>query len=420
MPPTSQAVRTNVGANSKVTRRSVRHRRPSGIGRSVRVTRRLGLVVLLLVVSACSGSGPQSSLEPQGPIAEEIDGLWELVLILATIIFVLVMIAFFVSLIRFRQRKNDDREPKQIHGNTRLEIVWTIIPAVLLAVLAVPTIQTLFSVREVPQGPDVLQIEVTGHQWWWEFVYPDVVAEDGRALITANELHIPAATPVNLTMTSADVIHSFWIPPLNGKRDVVPGLATTLTLEADGDVVLTDNGFGEGVILGQCAEFCGLAHADMRLRVFVHDDEGFAAWAADQLRPAAVPVEGRAADGWDTFNLVCTACHQATVAMPDGTVETVGPDNFIQLDDAEFRSSLGPNLTHFGSRETFGGATFDTPWANPEALDHLRRWLNNPSDLKPMDPDRNDIPSGRILGMPSFGLTGDEIDNLIAMLESWD
>ncbi len=329
------------------------------------------------------------------------------------------MIAYVLSLLRFRERKNDDREPKQVHGNTRLEIVWTIIPAVLLAVLAVPTIQTLFEVRDVPEGPDVLQVKVTGHQWWWEFEYPDIVADDGRTLITANELHIPAETPVNLTMTSADVIHSFWVPPLNGKRDAVPGRVTTLTLETDGDVLLTDNGFGEGVILGQCAEFCGLAHADMWMRVFVHTDAEFEAWAAGQLEPPALPETGAAAAGWETFNLVCTACHQATVAQPDGTVETVGPDNFVTVDDEIFRSSLGPNLTKFGARTTFGGASFDTPWANPAVREHLVQWLRNPADIKPMDPDRNDIPAGRILGMPNFGLTDEEIDNLIAMLEGW-
>lgn len=384
------------------------------------MSRLVGSAALMLVLSACSGSGPQSSLEPEGPIARDIDGLWELVLILATVVFVLVMAAYVISLVRFRERKNDTREPKQVHGNTRLEIAWTIIPAVLLAVLAVPTIQTLFEVRAVPEGPDVLQVHVTGHQWWWEFVYPDYVGEDGRALITANELHIPADTKVNLTMSSADVIHSFWVPPLNGKRDVVPGRVSTLTLEADGDVVLVDRDFGEGVILGQCAEFCGLAHADMRMRVFVHDDAEFEAWAAGQLEPAIVASSGPAAAGYETFTQVCTACHQATVVLPDGTTETVGPDNFIDVDGVEFRSSFGPNLTHFGGRTTFGGASFDTPWANPEAREHLEQWLENPADIKPMDPDRNDIPNGRILGMPAFGLTAEEIDNLIAMLEGWE
>jgi cytochrome c oxidase subunit 2 len=382
------------------------------------------VVALAALVASCSGSGPQSSLEPQGRLAEDIDGLWQLVLILATIVFVLVMAAFVFSIFRFRERRNETREPKQVHGNTKLEITWTIIPAVLLAFLAVPTVQGIFELRTPPEGPDVLQVHVTGHQWWWEFEYVDLTADDGRTLITANELHIPAETPVNLTMTSADVIHSFWIPPLNGKRDVVPGRVSNLTLEADAAAATTDNGFGEGVILGNCAEFCGLAHADMRMRVFIHDDAGFDAWAAGQLEPSDAPTDGAAAAGFETFNQVCTACHQATVRQTDGTVETIGFENFVTSrvrgtgEELTFRSSYGPNLTHFGSRTTFGGATFDTPWAHPGDED-LARWLANPSSIKPMDPDRNDLANGRVLGMPNFGLSNEEIDNLIAMLEGW-
>ncbi len=367
----------------------------------------------MTVLSACSGTGPQTSLDPQGPIAREIDDLWKLVFVLATIVFVLVQAALLFSVFRFRERKNDDRQPKQVHGNTRLEILWTILPAVLLAVLAVPTVQGIFSVRTPATGPDVLNVKVVGHQWWWEFEYPDIVDDDGVTLITANELHIPAGRPVNLVMTSVDVIHSFWVPPLNGKRDVVPGRLTTLTLHADEDVPGIDYGLGEGVIPGQCAEFCGLAHADMRLRVFVHEEPEFQAWTEAQLEPAEVVAEGPAADGFATFNSVCTACHQAMVRQPDGTVETVGIQDTIVVDDVTFRSSLAPNLTHFGSRTTFGGAAFDN---TPE---HLAAWIDNPPALKPMDPDRNDIPERRILGMPDFGLSTDEIDTLVTLLEGW-
>jgi len=373
-------------------------------------------VILGIIASACSGSGPQSSLEPEGPIAQDIDDLWQFVLILATIVLIIVMAAFLFSLIRFRERRHDERRPKQVHGNTRLEIAWTILPAVLLAVLAVPTVQGIFDLRTPPEGPDVLQVKVTGHQWWWEFEYPDITADDGRSLITANELHIPAGVPINLTMTSADVIHSFWVPPLNGKRDVVPGRISNLTLTAGVEAPPIDNGFGPGVILGQCAEFCGLAHADMRIRVFVQTPDEFEAWAEQQLTPAALPTEGAAAAGYDTFTQVCTACHQATVARADGTIETVGPENLIEPrgDAGAFRSSFGPNLTHFGSRTTFGSATFTN------VTEHLSEWLANPSDLKPMLPQFNDIPEGRILGMPDFGLSADEIGGLVAMLQGWE
>lgn len=397
-----------------MTPRSERSERPGDRpGRFAALRRIAPLIALFLLLASCSGSGPQSTLEPQGPISRDIDGLWELVFSIAIGVFVLVMVAYVISLIRFRERKNDDRRPKQVHGNTRLEIVWTIIPAVILAVLAVPTVQSLFDIRAEPTGADVLQVRVTGHQWWWEFEYPDITTTDGRTLITANELHIPAGRPVYLTMTSADVIHSFWVPPLNGKRDVVPGRITHLTLEADADQATVDTGFGPGVILGQCAEFCGLAHADMRMRVFVHEEAGFQAWADGQLVPSVVPTEGVAADGFATFNQVCTACHQATVQQPDGTIETIGLEHFIEARGEQFRSSYGPNLTHFGGRTTFGGASFD----NVE--DHLRRWLANPADLKPMDPDRNDLANARILGMPNLGLSDDEISGLVTLLEGW-
>ncbi len=367
----------------------------------------------LLLLGACSGVGPQSSLNPEGPSARDIDGLWNMVFSIAAVIFVLVNVGLIVSIVRFREKKGDTREPKQIHGNTKLEIAWTIAPALILAVLAVPTVRGIFDFHAEPDDPATIQVHVTGHQWWWELTYPGYVGPDGRELVTANELHIPADRPVYLTMSSSAVIHSFWVPPLNGKRDVVPGRITNLTLQADGAAITLDRGFGPGVILGQGAEFCGLAHADMRLRVFVHTPEDFEAWAQSQLEPAVVAADGPAAAGFETFNAVCTACHQATVAQPDGTVETVGPDNHLEVDGTEFRASYAPNLTHFADRTTFGSATFDNTAA------HLAEWIEDPPAMKPMDPDRNDIPAGRILGMPDFGLSTEEIDNLVALLETW-
>ncbi len=370
------------------------------------------LALLALLLSACSGSGPQTALEPASEIANDINNLWLLVFWVATVVFVLVEAALVYAVWKFREREGDDRRPKQSHGNTALEITWTIIPAVLLAVITVPMLQGLFEMREVPTGPDVLHINVTGHQWWWEFEYVDEKAPDGRTLVTANELHIPADRPVYLTMTSADVIHSFWIPKLNGKRDVVPGRISHLNLRSDsmgelaaaGEDRMADGSF---LFLGQCAEFCGLAHADMRVRAFVHDSGGYRAWVDSQLAP--VEASG---SGWDTFTVVCTACHQSTV-LQDGEIVTVGPDRFVEVDGVTFRSSLAPNLTHFGGRTSLGSATFEND------TEHLTRWIDNPADLKPMDPDRNDIPAGRILGMPDFGLNVGEIADLVALLQSW-
>ena len=367
-----------------------------------------------LVLGACSGSGPQTSLEPLGPAADRIDSLWLLVYVIASVVFILVMGALVFAIIRFREKKGDERQPIQTHGNTRLEITWTIIPAVILAVITVPTVQGIFELREEPTDPDTIHINVTGHQWWWEYEYPGFTGEDGRSLFTANELHIPAGVPVYLTMTSADVIHSFWVPPLNGKRDVVPGSISNLILTADPAAATVDLGFGEGVILGQCAEFCGLSHADMRIRAFIHSQEEFQTWVDQQLQPAPVAETGPAADGFRTFTAVCTACHQSTVQQPDGTVETVGPNDFyVDIAGTELHSALAPDLTGFNSRTTFGGAVFTND------SEHLTVWLDDPANLKPMEPQYNDISSRRILGMPSFGLTAQEIFELEEMLGMW-
>ncbi len=363
-------------------------------GRSRARRRRLliGLTVAFaLILSACGTELPQNSLNPAGPEARKIDELWNIVFWIATVIFVLVEAALIYVIVRFRRRKSDpDRPVKQVHGNTRLEIIWTIIPVVVLAIVAVPTLQTIFELRSEPDpGENALEINVIGHQWWWEFQYPEY------GISTANEMHIPAGRTVYLNITSVDIIHSFWVPQLNGKRDAVPGQWNHLTIEAD----------EPGTYLGQCAEFCGLAHADMRHRVFAHDAAEFEAWAASAQQPAVAPAEGLAAGGWETFQLVCTACHAV-----EGLVEI---DREVEVAGEPLTVALAPDLTHYGSRTTFGGASFDN------TTEHLRQWLANPADLKPMDPDRNLIEEGRILGMPDFGLDGSQIDGLVALLQSW-
>ncbi len=406
MPPTLKRSR-EVRTGSDVTTPETGRRHGSRLLRHI-----AAVVPLAVLLGACAGSGPQTTLEPAGQIADDINDLWLQVFWVATAVFVIVEAALVYAIWKFRERKDDDRMPKQVHGSTALEITWTIIPAVLLAFITVPMLQGLFEMREVPKGSDVLHINVTGHQWWWEFEYVDEIAPDGRTIVTANELHFPAGRDVYLTMTSVDVIHSFWIPKFNGKRDVVPGRISNLTLRSDpveklmaaGEALQEDGSF---MFLGQCAEFCGLAHADMRVRAFVHDDDGYAQWVADQLEPTT-----GSGSGWDTFTAVCSACHQVTVDE-GGAVSAVGPERSVEVDGITFRASLAPNLTHFGSRTSFGGATFDND------TEHLARWLDNPSDLKPMDPDRNDIPAGRILGMPDFGLESDTISDLVTLLQSW-
>jgi len=367
-------------------------------------------VPLVALLASCSGGGgPQSALEPAGPIARDIDGLWDLVFWMAVGVFFFVAALFLIALVRYRERRGDESEPKQIHGSSVIELGGVVFSVVLLSIISVPTVRGLLDVREVPEGPDVVQIQVTGHQWWWEFEYVDEVSADGRTLITANELHIPAGPRVNLTMTSADVIHSFWIPTLNGKRDVVPGRLSNLTLVADQPTPAGDP------IPGQCAEFCGLAHADMRIKVHVHSPADYAAWIESQLAPSELPEEGTVeATGWETFNAVCTTCHQVTLEDAEGEITTYGPERHITARGREFRSSFAPNITHLFSRGTFGSGTLELD------SDHLARWINNPQDLKPMAPERNNLAEGRVLGMPSLGLDPQEIFEVISLLETWD
>jgi cytochrome c oxidase subunit 2 len=351
----------------------------------------IGLTVALaLVLAACGTDLPQNSLEPAGPEARKINDLFTLVFWIAVAVFVAVEAALIFVIVKYRRGRGPDRDVKQVHGSTRLEVTWTIIPVVVLAIVAVPTLRTIFDLRSEPDpAENALVVNVVGHQWWWEFEYPEY------GIRTANELHIPADRAVYLNITSADVIHSFWVPQLNGKRDAVPGRWNHLTIEAD----------EPGTYLGQCAEFCGLAHADMRHRVLAHTEADFEAWALAMQQPAVLPTEGLAAQGWETFQVVCAACHTV-----DDHVEV---NRTITVDEQDYEVALAPVLTHYGSRTTFGGASFEN------TAEHLAEWLADPSALKPMDPDRNIIEEGRILGMPNFGLDGTEIDGLVALLQSF-
>ena len=347
---------------------------------------------LAVVAAACSDTAiPQNSLDPASPQARDIDELWNLVFWIAVVIFVLVEAALIFAVIRYRKRRRDPERPvKQVHGNTRLEILWTIIPTIILAIVAVPTLATIFELREEP-SPDenALEINVIGHQWWWEFEYPEY------GFTTAQEMYVPTGRTIYLNLTSADVIHSFWTPRLQGKRDAVPGRVNNLTFLAE----------EEGEYLGQCAEFCGLAHADMRHVVVAVSPEEFDAWAEKHATPPEIPTEGPAAAGYETFQVVCTACH-----VIDGAAGTP-VDRTVPLEDRT-EWAYAPNLSYFGERQKFGGWSFDN---DPN---HLEAWLADPTLLKPMAPELNDLDDGRILGMPNFGLDDTEIQNLIALLEA--
>lgn len=344
-----------------------------------KVTLGLGAVFLL---AAC-GEQPQSALDPAGPYAQGPHDLIRYVFAIALVVFILVQGLIVYAIVKFRRREDDDGSlPVQVHGNTRLEILWTVIPALILAGIAVPTVQGIFSQTNEPD--DALVVEVIGHRWWWEYHYRDL------DIYTANELVIPVDTPVRLVMTAADnqrspdrgVLHSYWIPQLGGKQDVVPGQTTYLNYQAD----------EPGRYLGQCAEYCGLSHVNMRARAEALSQADFEAWVAQQQEPAATPESGPEAEGAALFadlgegRPACVSCHQV---YTEGGTRSPG---------------VGPDLTHLLSREEFAGAIIETTEEN------LRAWIDDPNAIKPMQYESNGI------GMPDIDLSEDEIDALVAYL----
>jgi cytochrome c oxidase subunit II len=328
----------------------------------------LGLVAFALVTTGCvSKDAPLDWLRPQGPIARDIGNLWTFVFYIAVAVFFLVEGAIVVALIRFRHRKGDDAMPKQTHGNTRLEVAWTIIPAILLAALAVPTLSGIIALAK--EHPDALRIDVTAHQWWWKYEYPQ------EEVVTANELHIPAGRPIRLYLHSADIIHSYWVPALAGKQDVVPQRVNRLTIQAD----------RPGEFDGTCVEYCGLSHANMRLKVYAHSPSDFAAWVESQRAGPVAPAGALATRGKTVLeSKQCVDCHTIRGTKAAGTT--------------------GPDLTHFASRWGFAGDIFVR---NDE---NLRRWLIDAPARKP----GSKMPAG----VADMGLTSDDITALIAYLQS--
>lgn len=308
----------------------------------------LGLAILL---SACQPS--PTFLNSASPISGHVADLYRTILFMALVVFVLVEGVLIWIVIRDRKRANDQELPTQIYGNTRLEVIWTVIPIFLVIALFVMTVQTVNAVAIPKSALNDLNVRVVGHRWWWEFDYMD------QGFATANELHIPVGTTVQVQLESRDVIHSFWVPQLAGKTDVVPGQNNSMWLK--GDQV--------GVYLGQCAEFCGTQHALMRFKVFVDSQEDFDAWVANQQKPAYQPQTEDEQTGYDEIATgACSACHS--------------------LDPSEIDTEkVGPNLTHLFSRTTFAGGSFDLN------EDNLRNWLHDTQAMKPGNDMQITIPS---------------------------
>ena len=377
----------------------------------------LGVVVF---AASCAKDAPQTTLKPKGPQAETINNLINPIFGIAGVVFVLILGGALFVAFKFRAKDDTDYDtfPEQVHGNFKLEIGWTILPAVVLLVVGVFTVVTIFDLAEKP-GPEAVQVEVIGQQWWWEYRYDVDGDGDFTDIITANDMVIPAGREISLKIKSRDVIHSFWAPALNGKKDAVPGRTHPLSLEAD----------APGEYIGQCTEFCGLSHAEMRIKVVALDAEGYDAWVETQQAPFVAPEGERAEAGWAAFAGQCTSCHKIrgmTDPAEPGT-EYEYPEVINQV------SGAAPDLTKFMSRSTFAGAKFDLRkdteacralgenWAYTDegieqCLDRtsLEAWLRNPPAEKAMYPGEVPAPDSR--GMPNFDLTEDQIDDLVAFL----
>jgi len=362
---------------------------------------------------------PLTTLNPKGTQAARIDDLVSPVFIVAGVVFVLVEGGVLFMIWRFRRRKDDVDgvdEPVQVHGIPRLEWAWTIAPALLLGGMAILNVKTIWQLEE--RDDNAVQVEVYGQQWWWEFRYD--VDDDGTPdIITANQLVVPAGRQVNLTIRSNDVIHSFWIPALNGKKDAVPGRTHSWSLEAD----------QPGLYQGTCTEFCGLSHAYMRMEVKAVTAADYETWLKDQRQPAEFPEDDTPDDstdnslelaGYNEFKNNCAQCHQINglsydKELTDGTVD---PDYGGEIDPATgfakmpLTSGNAPNLTHLMSRNKFAGNLFDLYTEDGQVNEsNLGNWLRNPKNMKPMAPDEN-------RGMPNLNLTQDQIDALVAFLST--
>lgn len=316
-----------------------------------------GAAVALLVLSAC---GPSESLTAVTKQGQKISDLWYISFILTAIVLAIIFGVLLYCMITFR----GSHQPSNRVNNTRLEITWTLIPAALVTFLFIMSVRTMVAVDKT--NPDAIVIDVTGNQWWWAYSYPSL------GITTAYELHVPVGKPVQLKVTGGDVIHSYWVPKLGWKMDTIPNKVNVMNLTAT----------QAGSFDGACAEFCGTQHAGMRMRVVAQPPDQFDAWVKQQQQTAAaLPATDLEKNGRATFLAqTCSVCHTVRGTGANGTV--------------------GPDLTHFGSRSAIGsGQVANTP-------QNLEAWIKNPASIKP-----------GVL-MPGYDkLSADQIKALVAYLE---
>ncbi len=291
------------------------------------------------------GHLPTSTFAPAASPARWIHDLSLMVFSITGAIFVVVFSLLVYAVVKYRKRRGDEgREPAQVFGSRQLELAWTIVPILIVLVLFLATARVIFATQERKLDDNALRVTVVGHQFWWEYRYP------GLGIVTANELHVPATGPSQpptvLELLSADTVHSFWVPRLAGKTDLIPNSPNQIWIDPR----------EPGLYLGQCAQYCGVQHAKMLLRVVVDSPEDFARWVAAEKRPAV--QDPAVARGKEVFErTACMSCH--TVA---GTPAT---------------GRFGPDLTHLASRETLGSGILPNTRAN------LRAWIKAPDTFKP-------------------------------------
>ena len=313
-------------------------------------------------------SGVTNIFKPDGTPARAIFDYTVLVLAICAVIFVVVIGLLAYTVIRYRHRAGDDgHEPPQIYGSNQIELAWTVLPILIVFVFSLVTARTIAEIQNATPPPKALQVTIIGHQWWWEILYPDL------GIVTANELHVPVSgkaepRPTFMKLESADVAHSFWVPQLAGKTDLIPNRDNLMWIDP----------MTPGTYLGNCAEYCGTQHAHMLIRVIVHPPGEFEQWAAAQQRDATNDVQVKA--GRDLFfSTSCVNCHTIKGTVANG--------------------KFGPDLTHLMSRETLGaGAALNTP-------ETLRNWVRNPQRLK------------EGCYMPDMQFTDEEVDQIVRYLQ---
>jgi cytochrome c oxidase subunit 2 len=317
--------------------------------------------VLAIRAFAAPASSPTSIFAPLSTPAQSIFDLSIFVLIVTGAIFIVVFSLLAYAVVKFRKRGADTSEPAQVYGSSQVELAWTVIPILIVVVLFLATARVIAGIQNAPRPGNALEVTVIGHQFWWEYRYPSL------KVVTANELHLPVGEPAFLTLLSADTDHSFWVPRLGGKTDLIPNHPNSMWMDPR----------ETGLYLGQCAQYCGTQHAKMLLRVYVQSREDFDRWIRDQSQPAFVGVS----DGQRIFEgLSCVNCHTVTGTLAKGR--------------------FGPDLTHLMSRETIASG------AAPNTRENLRRWMRDPGVIKPGSK------------MPAMGLTDLELDALTAYLET--